>query len=169
LTNLRLYLADILYFRTDPFVFKTAEFCKRNFRKVTSTMSHIGLELKKIGQGFGRLRRDIGYVLGASYKTTQYKYQQDKPLEKAKIRQIRGDVIRFVPFSFFILIPGAEFLLPPFLVVFPNSIPSQFQSEETRAQKFQAINKRRHKAAINLNQSLPLYLKHLEQDEGVYE
>lgn len=34
------------------------------------------------------------------------------------------DVIKFIPFSFFIIIPGAEILLPPYLMVFPNSIPS---------------------------------------------
>lgn len=53
------------------------------------------------------------------------------------MRQVKIDVIKFIPFSFFILIPGAELLLPPFLMVFPNSIPSQFMSEEARAKKFQ--------------------------------
>ena len=86
LSNMKTYLADIVYLRTDPFVFKTAEFCKRNLRKITSAISHIGYELKKIGQGFGRLKRDVGYAIGASYKTTQHKYAADKPLEKAKIR-----------------------------------------------------------------------------------
>ena len=31
------------------------------------------------------------------------------------------------------------------------------------------INKRRNKAAINLTQSLPNYLRYLEEDEGVYK
>ena len=48
LSNMKTYLADIVYFRTDPFVFKTAEFCKRNGRKTISAISHIGYELKKI-------------------------------------------------------------------------------------------------------------------------
>ena len=45
-------------------------------------------------------------------------------MDKARIIQVKTDVVKFVPFSFFILIPGAEILLPPFLVVFPNSVPS---------------------------------------------
>jgi len=60
-------------------------------------------------------------------------------------------VIKFVPFSFFILIPGAEILLPPFLVVFPNSVPSQFMSNDAREAKFKLISERREKAAIFLN------------------
>jgi len=60
-----------------------------------------------------------------------------------------------VPFSFFILIPGAEILLPPFLMVFPNSVPSQFMQEEQRQEKFLAIKKKRADAAKKLNVSLP--------------
>jgi len=44
--------------------------------------------------------------------------------------------MKFIPFSFFILIPGAELLLPPFLMVFPNSVPSQFMSDSARLAKF---------------------------------
>lgn len=65
------------------------------------------------------------------------------------------DVIKFVPFSFFILIPGAEILLPPFLMVFPNSKPSWFMQDEDRQKKFLEIKKKREAAAKKLNVSLP--------------
>jgi hypothetical protein len=44
-----------------------------------------------------------------------------------------------------------EILLPPFLVIFPNSVPSQFMSDEARLAKFKKISERRDKAAMHLN------------------
>jgi len=57
-------------------------------------------------------------------------------MARHKVRQVQVDVIKFVPFSVFILIPGLELLLPAFLLVFPNSIPSQFLSDDAREKKF---------------------------------
>lgn len=72
-------------------------------------------------------------------------------MDRQRIRQVRTDVMKFIPFSFFIIIPGLELLLPPFLVIFPNSVPSQFMSNEARLQKYKAVSERRDKAAIHLN------------------
>jgi len=58
------YLKDILFWRVDPFVFKTAEFTKRNFNKMRSTLAHLIYEVKKIKRGFGKLKNDCLYVLG---------------------------------------------------------------------------------------------------------
>jgi LETM1 and EF-hand domain-containing protein 1 len=65
------------------------------------------------------------------------------------------------------LIPGAEILLPPFLVIFPNSIPSQFMSEEARDKKFQEIKEKRMSAAKILNQRLQNFMFALEKDENL--
>ena len=75
------------------------------------------------------------------------------------------DVIKFIPFSFFILIPGAEILLPPFLMVFPNSVPSQFMTQEKRSEKFLEIKERRIKAAKELKIKMPNFLNKLEKDD----
>jgi len=72
-------------------------------------------------------------------------------MESQKLGQVKTDVMKFIPFSVFILIPGLEILLPPFLVIFPNSIPSQFMSNEARAKKLAIISERRDQAAIYLN------------------
>jgi hypothetical protein len=37
-----------------------------------------------------------------------------------------------IPFSFFIIVPGGEALLPAYLKIFPNSLPSQFVSDTER-------------------------------------
>jgi LETM1 and EF-hand domain-containing protein 1 len=52
-------------------------------------------------------------------------------------------MIKFIPFSLFIIIPGAELLLPAWLVVFPNSIPSQFMSDDAKSQQFKKMTERR--------------------------
>jgi LETM1 and EF-hand domain-containing protein 1 len=74
-------------------------------------------------------------------------------------------MMKFVPFSIFLIIPGLELLLPPFLVIFPNSVPSQFMSKEARVEKFKTISERRDKAAIYLNQNVPKYFYQLEKDD----
>ena len=64
------------------------------------------------------------------------KYDNESYSEDIKLKQVKSDFIKFIPFSLFIIIPGAELLLPAWLVVFPNSIPSQFLSEEARYKQF---------------------------------
>jgi len=122
--------------RTDPFAFKTAEFVKRNFNRIRSILSHGMYEMRKIGRGFRNLKKDVGYAMGLRKDIIIHKYKNQNYEENVKMRQVQTDVIKFIPFSFFILIPGAEILLPPFLMVFPNSVPSQFMSKEARNKKF---------------------------------
>jgi LETM1 and EF-hand domain-containing protein 1 len=38
--------------------------------------------------------------------------------------RVQKDYKKFIPFSFFIIMPGGEALLPAWLMVFPDSIPS---------------------------------------------
>ena len=155
------YLKDILFWRVDAFSFKTAEFIKRNFNRVRSALGHLLYELRKVKNGFSRLKKDILYYFGIKKKNINYKYREESYKEKVKVRQVKIDVIKFIPFSFFILVPGAEILLPPFLVIFPNSVPSQFMSEKQRDQKFEAIKERRIKAGQYLVQQLPSHLNKL--------
>jgi hypothetical protein len=57
---------DILFMRVDPFIFKTAEFCKRNFNKVRSTLNHIIYEIRKVKLGFRNMKKDVGFAVGFS-------------------------------------------------------------------------------------------------------
>ena len=151
----------------DPFVFKTAEFSKRNFNRARSTLAHLIYEIKKVKRGFGNLKNDCLFVLGVKKKNINYKYRREAFMEGQKVRQVKIDVIKFIPFSFFILIPGAEILLPPFLVIFPNSVPSQFMSDEARAKKFQEIKDKREAAAKILSKRLQSFMFKLENDENI--
>lgn len=122
------YIQDIVFWRVDPFCFKTAEFTKRNFNRLRSGFGHLVYEIKKVKNGFVNLKNDVKIALGIQTKNINYKYQKFNYEEKHKVKQVKIDVIKFIPFSFFIIIPGAEILLPPFLMVFPNSVPSQFMT-----------------------------------------
>lgn len=46
-----------------------------------------------------------------------------------RINRITYDLVKFVPFSLFIIIPGGEVLIPPYLYLFPNAIPTQFKNK----------------------------------------
>ena len=49
-----------------------------------------------------------------------------------KFRRTAGDIFRVVPFSVFVIIPFMEFLLPVYLILFPNALPSTFQSKSSK-------------------------------------
>ena len=70
------------------------------------------------------LNDDFKFYLRSKKHRIEYKYDKPSYKEDIKLRQVKSDFIKFIPFSLFIIIPGAELLLPAWLVVFPNSIPS---------------------------------------------
>jgi hypothetical protein len=106
------------------FSYKTAYFVKRNNHKIGHTLHHIWIELVKVGRGFKMLNEDLKFFLRFQKRKIDYKYDKPTYHEKAKLSQVKTDFIKFIPFSIFIIVPGAELLLPAWLVVFPNSIPS---------------------------------------------
>jgi LETM1 and EF-hand domain-containing protein 1 len=59
-----------------------------------------------------------------------YSLQQRKHMETTS-----SDLLKMIPFSVFIIVPGAELLLPPCLYIFPNMIPSTFQSKAQKEKK----------------------------------
>lgn len=55
--------------------------------------------------------------------------------EKHKMTVTKSDLLKMIPFSFFIIVPGAELTLPIFLYLFPNMIPSAFISKTKEEKK----------------------------------
>jgi hypothetical protein len=47
--------------------------------------------------------------------------------EHQQLQRTIGDMFRLVPFSFFVIVPFAEFTLPIFLKLFPRMLPSTFE------------------------------------------
>lgn len=63
--------------------------------------------------------------------------------ETAQLGRTIVDVIRLVPFSMFILVPFAELLLPIALKLFPNLLPSTYESKSDRKAKRAKLSKTR--------------------------
>lgn len=70
-----------------------------------------------------------------------------EPLSRRELRQLKrttADLLRLVPFLIIVLIPFLEVLLPVLLKLFPNMLPSTFES------KFQEEEKRRKILKVRL-------------------
>ena len=64
--------------------------------------------------------------------------------ERVLLERATGDLLRLVPFSLFLIIPFAEFLLPVALKMFPELIPSTFETDaQGRSKAFQSARARK--------------------------
>ncbi|XP_038950590.1 LETM1 domain-containing protein LETM2, mitochondrial isoform X2 [Rattus norvegicus] len=55
--------------------------------------------------------------------------------ERRRLLRTCADVFRLVPFVVFIIVPFMEFLIPVFLKLFPDMLPSTFESESKKEEK----------------------------------
>lgn len=55
--------------------------------------------------------------------------------ERRRLMRTCADLFRLVPFMVFVIVPFMEFLLPVFLKLFPEMLPSTFESESKKAEK----------------------------------
>ena len=74
--------------------------------------------------------------------------------EKKQLVTTTSDVFRLVPFSVFIIVPFMELTLPIFLKLFPNMLPSTFQTADEREAKFKTTLKVKLEMAKFLQQTL---------------
>ncbi|XP_061449091.1 LETM1 domain-containing protein LETM2, mitochondrial isoform X2 [Rhineura floridana] len=55
--------------------------------------------------------------------------------ERRRLMRTSADLFRLVPFLVFIIVPFMEFLLPVFLKLFPEMLPSTFETESKKEEK----------------------------------
>lgn len=79
-------------------------------------------------------------------------------------KQIQKDLLKFLPFSLFILIPIGEIFLPFYLYFFPNATPSQFYSEKSVGKMVSDKVKIQRKAYDVLRQRLRLTMSEVFSD-----
>lgn len=87
----------------------------------------------------------LGYEIKVSTKLL-FKVAAGYGLSRRETNQLQRtivDVIRLVPFSVFILVPFAELLLPVALKLFPNLLPSTYESKQERKKKRASLTKSR--------------------------
>ncbi|KAH7589201.1 LETM1 domain-containing protein YLH47, mitochondrial [Nakaseomyces glabratus] len=63
--------------------------------------------------------------------------------EMLQLKRTISDIIRLVPFAAFVLIPFAELLLPIALKIFPNMLPSTYESRSSKQKKLDNLRKTR--------------------------
>ena len=73
-------------FQTDPVMFKTTHFVKRNFNRTREILSHILIELKHVKNGFKKLNKDIKYTIGVKKEYINKKYSNEKYFENDKVK-----------------------------------------------------------------------------------
>lgn len=74
--------------------------------------------------------------------------------ESNQLQRTIVDVIRLVPFSMFVLIPFAELLLPIALKLFPNLLPSTYESKVERNKKRVKLSKARVSASEYIKKTM---------------
>ncbi|KAK7318762.1 hypothetical protein RJT34_03469 [Clitoria ternatea] len=80
--------------------------------------------------------------------------------ERQQLTRTTADIFRLVPFAVFIIVPFMEFLLPVFLTLFPNMLPSTFQDK----MKEQEALKKRLKARIEYARFLQDTVKEMAKE-----
>lgn len=167
------FLYDLTIQRNNNAVmFKTAGFTKRQFSRLLFGLEWFGSKtwvvwvavkhgVAHMCHGLKNLAKDGKWVVHQKVQSSKNVYSHSTFKEQQKIKQVKKDFIKFVPFSLFLLIPGGELFLPAWVMIFPNSIPSQFVGEEERIKKFHQMRERQEDAAEKLLYILPNYLAKL--------
>ncbi|THU62403.1 hypothetical protein C4D60_Mb01t04780 [Musa balbisiana] len=115
-----------------------------------STMQHYWL-------GFKLLLADVRISSRLLLKLASGKILMRR--ERQQLTRTVADIFRLVPFAVFIIVPFMEFLLPVFLKLFPNMLPSTFQDK----MKEQAL-KRKLKARIEYAKFLQDTVKEMAKE-----
>ena len=167
--NFKQIIIDILRLDGDKIFIKLKNFIIRNKARIKRISGHIWHEVKNIGKGFKTFKDDI-QVSFIDIKDDYYsKYKKVSYDQSKNLQKVTNDVIKFIPFSLFIIVPGLELLLPAWLVIFPNSIPSQFLSPTARHKQMEELIQNRNKAAERLLYKYPKYLKRLMKSSSLSE
>ncbi|EDO19630.1 hypothetical protein Kpol_1018p170 [Vanderwaltozyma polyspora DSM 70294] len=98
----------------------------------------------------------LGYEIKISTKLL-IKFGQGYELTRRETNQLKrtiSDVFRLIPFSAFIIIPFAELLLPIALKIFPNLLPSTYESGKDKQLKRDKLLDTRRKTSNFLHETL---------------
>lgn len=79
-------------------------------------------------------------------------------------RRITMDLFKFTPYTFFLVVPGAELLLPPYMMLFPNSTPSEFLTSAQKGEIRRELETIQQQGYNNFVRSIPKFGKLLDID-----
>lgn len=121
------YMKDLVSGRTNEAMWKTSKFLWRRIYNLDVLV--LIWDLIKHGvhitvHGMKHLYLDGKWAVIEKKQKLANPYPEVSYRTYRKMSRVSTDYKKFIPFSFFILIPGGEALLPAWVMVFPNSIPS---------------------------------------------
>ncbi|QLQ82474.1 hypothetical protein HG537_0H02360 [Torulaspora globosa] len=74
--------------------------------------------------------------------------------ELLQLKRTTQDIVRLVPFAAFVLVPFAELLLPIALKLFPDMLPSTYESKKDKQSKLENLRKTRNLVAGIIKEDL---------------
>lgn len=155
LANLSKYMVDLFWrIVEDPTLLKTGSVAA--WHAVKHFVQHMYMGAKLLGKNIS-----VASGLIAKSATGRKLIRRE---EKLLLRTV-SDVGRLVPFSFFVLVPFMELLLPVALKMFPNMLPSTFEKSYQRDKRYQKTVKTRFKLAQEMHEGLLQRLDVLSQSD----
>lgn len=109
----------------------------------------------------------LGYEMKVSFKLV-LKSAAGYELTRRENRQLERtiqDIVRLVPFSMFVIVPFAELLLPIALKLFPNLLPSTYESTSDKEKKTKSLRATREKVSSLLRETVKMRLPSTVTDE----
>ncbi|XP_054421983.1 LETM1 domain-containing protein LETM2, mitochondrial isoform X1 [Pteronotus mesoamericanus] len=109
------------------------ETCTKTKEEKRSFRQKIMDELKYYYNGFYLLWTDTKVAVRMIWRLLHGQVLTRR--ERRRLLRTCVDIFRLVPFMVFIIVPFMEFLLPVFLKLFPEMLPSTFESESKKEEK----------------------------------
>jgi len=131
--------------------------------KLSIGWKHFVLECKHYWQGFKLLWTDIKCMVPLIQKLLRGNNLSYR--ERKQLKRTSRDCLRIIPFSFFILIPALEFLLPVALFLFPNMLPSTFEKKSAAEKKRKQTLAVRLELASFMEEMLDDYVKIMQKKD----
>ncbi|ODV86775.1 hypothetical protein CANARDRAFT_174820 [[Candida] arabinofermentans NRRL YB-2248] len=130
---------------------------KSIWQKVKHEAQHYWDGTKLLGLEI-RISSKLLIKMASGYELTRREYRQ--------LQRTINDVLRIFPFAMFVLIPFAELLLPFALKLFPNLLPSTYQSQKEKENKMKVLRLTRTKVSeVLMTQKKAIKLPSTTTDE----
>ena len=157
----------------------TPEKDKAFVQKKTTLWQKIKVGLVHLKDSFKDVWKDTKYLSKVVYRNG-VKENEYTLFEMRERRRITKDLIKFMPYAVLIILPGGELLFPIYVLLFPNSTPTQFMTVANLGERTKHMTEKQAEGYENFVRSLPKFttllgidpiklyesLNHLDKTEG---
>ena len=131
--------------------------------KKTSLKEKVLVAMAQLKESFIEFFKDVRFIWRA-FKAKGFRDEQYTLLELRERRRIVFDFIKFIPYSIMIVVPGAELLFPPYILLFPNSTPTKFIPINSLGERTAQLAKKQEEGYNLFVRSLPRFAALLDID-----